>query len=74
MISIASREQESTSTMSSSQTKYLIGQAPLTTITSEGEIVERDGPRKGNAYRDPDFIPIDPMRARLVLTEIASHF
>lgn len=38
------------------------------------EIVERDGPRKGNAYRDPDFIPIDPMRARLVLTEIASHF
>lgn len=36
MISTTSWVQESTSTMSSSQTKYLIGQAPLTTITSGG--------------------------------------
>ena len=36
MISTTSRVQESTSTMSSSQTKYFIGQAPLTTITSGG--------------------------------------
>lgn len=72
MISTTSRVQESTSTTSSPQTKYLMGQAPVTTTTRGGQIVERDGRGQSHAQRHRHPGLLDRFRGRPVLAEMTS--